>query len=287
MQVNARCDKSGWRAHLEVAISSSHPILHDNGHRRGFPSAKGRRQLVLSQAFQPHSMFARRGDPEAARCLSCARCARFSALARFSRFSRSTRSASLAKLVSRHVPRPTGPFLHAMPPRGRRRCEVQPVVPSVSCFRPRRTRTSGRHSAGACRAKGRTMSSYVQRMSVLPDTGFLRQPQVLLFIPFSKSTLWRRVEAGSFPAPVKLSSKVTAWRAEDLRVWIAAQTETMEPWRPAPASVPVRPTAAARAQAVRPDRASRPNQTESAGGSGGSALGGADQRRGNGPRNLR
>ena len=128
------------------------------------------------------------------------------------------------------------------------------------------------------------MSTYVQRMSVLPDTGFLRQPQVLLFIPFSKSTLWRRVEAGSFPAPVKLSSKVTAWRAEDLRVWIAAQTETIEPWRPAPApaSVPVRPMAAARAQAVRPDCGGRSNQTESAGGSGGSALGGAEQRRGRG-----
>ncbi|WP_431266574.1 helix-turn-helix transcriptional regulator [Roseateles chitinivorans] len=121
-------------------------------------------------------------------------------------------------------------------------------------------------------------------MSVLPDTGFLRQPQVLLFIPFSKSTLWRRVEAGSFPAPVKLSSKVTAWRAEDLRLWIAAQTEAVEPWRPArvPVSVPVRPTAAARAQAVRPSRASRSDKTESAGGSGGSAIGRADQRRGRG-----
>ncbi|WP_431257639.1 helix-turn-helix transcriptional regulator [Roseateles chitinivorans] len=128
------------------------------------------------------------------------------------------------------------------------------------------------------------MSTYVQRMSVLPDTGFLRQPQVLLFIPFSKSTLWRRVEAGSFPAPVKLSSKVTAWRAEDLRMWIAAQTETMQPWRPAPVpvSVPVRPTAATRSQAVRPDRASRSNKTDSSGGSGGSALGDADQRRGRG-----
>ncbi|RZI59577.1 MAG: AlpA family phage regulatory protein [Rubrivivax sp.] len=67
------------------------------------------------------------------------------------------------------------------------------------------------------------MSSYVQRMSVLPDTGFLRQAQVLLFVPISKSTLWRRVEAGSFPQPIKLSCKVTAWRAEDVRRWITEQ----------------------------------------------------------------
>lgn len=57
----------------------------------------------------------------------------------------------------------------------------------------------------------------------LPETGFLRQPQVLVFVPISRSTLWRRVQAGTFPGPVKLSARVTAWRAEDLRRWIADQ----------------------------------------------------------------
>lgn len=57
----------------------------------------------------------------------------------------------------------------------------------------------------------------------LPETGFLRQAQVLIFVPFSKSTLWRRVVDGSFPSPVKLSANVTAWRAEDLRRWISEQ----------------------------------------------------------------
>ncbi|MES2299412.1 MAG: AlpA family phage regulatory protein [Pseudomonadota bacterium] len=55
---------------------------------------------------------------------------------------------------------------------------------------------------------------------MLPTTGFLRQTQVLTFVPISKSTLWRRVLAGTFPAPVKLSARVTAWRAEDIRNWI-------------------------------------------------------------------
>ena len=53
--------------------------------------------------------------------------------------------------------------------------------------------------------------------AALPDTGFLRQPQVLSFVPISKSTLWRRVQVGSFPEPVKLSTRITVWRAEDLR----------------------------------------------------------------------
>jgi len=57
----------------------------------------------------------------------------------------------------------------------------------------------------------------------LPDTGFLRQSQVLAFVPISKSTLWRRVQLKEFPAPVKLSAHVTAWRVEDVRQWILAQ----------------------------------------------------------------
>lgn len=57
----------------------------------------------------------------------------------------------------------------------------------------------------------------------LPDTGFLRQTQVLSFVPISKSTLWRRVQARTFPEPVKLSERVTVWRAEDIRRWIEGQ----------------------------------------------------------------
>ena len=57
----------------------------------------------------------------------------------------------------------------------------------------------------------------------LPATGFLRQRQVLMFVPVSKSTLWRRVQAQSFPAPVKLSERVTVWRAEDIGRWIREQ----------------------------------------------------------------
>lgn len=63
----------------------------------------------------------------------------------------------------------------------------------------------------------------------LPDTGFLRQPQVLAFVPISKSTLWRRVQSRAFPQPVKLSERVTVWRAEDIRHWIANQADGHRP----------------------------------------------------------
>ena len=57
----------------------------------------------------------------------------------------------------------------------------------------------------------------------LPESGFLRQIQVLAFVPISKSTLWRRIQARTFPEPIKLSERVTVWRAEDIRHWIAQQ----------------------------------------------------------------
>ena len=70
---------------------------------------------------------------------------------------------------------------------------------------------------------GQIMSTTTSIHAILPETGFLRQPQVLTFVPISKSTLWRRVLAGTFPAPVKLSPRVTVWRAEDIRSWIIEQ----------------------------------------------------------------
>lgn len=62
---------------------------------------------------------------------------------------------------------------------------------------------------------------------VEPDgslTGFIRLPQVLALVPISRTTLWRHVAAGTFPAPVKLFASVTAWRVEDVRSWIDAQS---------------------------------------------------------------
>ncbi|MCX7208445.1 MAG: AlpA family phage regulatory protein [Proteobacteria bacterium] len=62
-----------------------------------------------------------------------------------------------------------------------------------------------------------------QSYGSLPVSGFVRQPAVLACVPFSATTLWRKCKAGHFPAPVKLSERVTAWRADDVRQWLAAQ----------------------------------------------------------------
>jgi prophage regulatory protein len=60
-------------------------------------------------------------------------------------------------------------------------------------------------------------------MNELPQTGFLRLPAIVAPhgpIPVSKSTWWAGVKTGRYPKPVKLSTRVTAWRVEDIRTFI-------------------------------------------------------------------
>jgi len=54
----------------------------------------------------------------------------------------------------------------------------------------------------------------------LPETGFIRLPEVLQLIPISKSSWWAGVKSGRYPAAVKLSERTTYWRVEDIRALI-------------------------------------------------------------------
>jgi prophage regulatory protein len=66
----------------------------------------------------------------------------------------------------------------------------------------------------------------------LPDSAFVRESQLVQSpkrpehpapLPFSAPTLWRKVAAGTFPKPVKLSERVTCWKVSEVRAWMAAQ----------------------------------------------------------------
>lgn len=57
----------------------------------------------------------------------------------------------------------------------------------------------------------------------IPIEGFLRLPQVLRLIPVSRSCFLEMVKRGEFARPVKLTSRVTAWRVEDVRAFIASR----------------------------------------------------------------
>ena len=66
----------------------------------------------------------------------------------------------------------------------------------------------------------------------LPSSAFIRQDQLVhnrkkpgipVPLPFTASSLWRKVAAGTFPKPTKLGARTTAWRVGDVRAWLAAQ----------------------------------------------------------------
>lgn len=64
-------------------------------------------------------------------------------------------------------------------------------------------------------------------MRTLPDTGFLRLPNIIgdpksvppvpAIIPVSRSSWWAGIKLGRFPKAVKLGPHMTAWRVEDIR----------------------------------------------------------------------
>lgn len=60
---------------------------------------------------------------------------------------------------------------------------------------------------------------------VMPQEGFVRQPVVLKVLGISKSTLWRRIQDGAYPRPVKLSPRTSAWRVKDIRTLINSYDE--------------------------------------------------------------
>lgn len=58
---------------------------------------------------------------------------------------------------------------------------------------------------------------------LIPETGFLRLPEILKMVPVSASSWWRGVREGRYPAAIKLGVRTTVWRAEDIRALIKEQ----------------------------------------------------------------
>jgi predicted DNA-binding transcriptional regulator AlpA len=64
--------------------------------------------------------------------------------------------------------------------------------------------------------------SKIPETEELPKTGLLRIKQVLRFVPVSRSNWWAGVKSGRYPKPLKLSERVTVWRAADIRQLVEA-----------------------------------------------------------------
>lgn len=66
----------------------------------------------------------------------------------------------------------------------------------------------------------------MQPIPVLPETGYLRLPQVLAVFPVSRSTWWAGVRDGRYPKPVQLGTRCTAWPVESIRALIESTRNT-------------------------------------------------------------
>ncbi|EXA93893.1 prophage CP4-57 regulatory family protein [Acinetobacter sp. 1295259] len=38
-----------------------------------------------------------------------------------------------------------------------------------------------------------------------------------------ESTIWNKVRSGDFPQPIRLSTRLTVWRIEDIEEWIKSK----------------------------------------------------------------
>ncbi len=52
---------------------------------------------------------------------------------------------------------------------------------------------------------------------------YIRWNDLKEYLPFSKSTVYSMIKDGRFPAPIKLSVRVSAWSLEDVNIWLEAR----------------------------------------------------------------
>lgn len=78
---------------------------------------------------------------------------------------------------------------------------------------------------------------------------FLRPRQVLEIIGVSRTTLWRMVQAGTFPRPVCITERNRGYLLESVEAWMTARAEE-RPFDVAPRSAAQARTGATRARAV-------------------------------------
>jgi prophage regulatory protein len=54
-----------------------------------------------------------------------------------------------------------------------------------------------------------------------PHDRILRKRDVLDRVPWSVTTLWRRVNDGSFPKPIRIGKGLTGWFESEVMRWMA------------------------------------------------------------------
>lgn len=55
------------------------------------------------------------------------------------------------------------------------------------------------------------------------ESRYVRIPELRTLVPFSVATIWRKSRDGSFPAPIKLSTRISAWNRAEVMAFLTAK----------------------------------------------------------------
>lgn len=55
------------------------------------------------------------------------------------------------------------------------------------------------------------------------EQDILRAPEVLARTGLSRTTIWRKVRAGTFPAPIELGANSIGWRVSEIQGWLESR----------------------------------------------------------------
>ena len=59
---------------------------------------------------------------------------------------------------------------------------------------------------------------------ILPPQGLSRAKDILPLLPFERASLWKSAKSGQFPAPIRITGGITAWRNAEVIAWLESQS---------------------------------------------------------------
>jgi|WetSurSiteA1Bulk_404760.scaffolds.fasta_scaffold00106_6 prophage regulatory protein len=65
-----------------------------------------------------------------------------------------------------------------------------------------------------------TATARINLPQQLENDSLLRLPQVLAVFPVGKTSFYAGIKDGRFPAPIKLGSRISAWRSSEIKALI-------------------------------------------------------------------
>ena len=69
------------------------------------------------------------------------------------------------------------------------------------------------------------MKKHTATPSITADERLILEDELRERVPFDRSTIYRKVRNGTFPAPIRIAANRTAWRLSAVLNWIAEREQ--------------------------------------------------------------